>query len=426
MNYSPILKGDTPTDWKVVRLDEVSNYISRGKQPKYIEKSDIYTLNQKAIRWNEVQEENLKFHDPKVNVQDRHFIKLNDIVINSTGVGTVGRAYYFREEPKQKMFADSHVTVIRTDETYLLSEYLYYQISDSRFQNYINNTLLAGSTGQVELNKTKVESMEILLPDLNYQKLVVQILSKLDIKIALNNQMIDTLEEMASTLFKRWFVDFEFPDENGNPYKSSGGKMIDSELGEIPEGWEAKKIKSVVTITRGASPRPIKDFIQSEGRPWIKISDANATSSPYIYDTKEFIKQEGISKSRTVESDTLILSNSATPGIPKIVKILSSVHDGWLIFNNFNELSKEFLYLFLIEYKKKLLSLSNGSVFRNLKTDILKEFPIVSPKKEEFERFQIVVLELFSNIDTLALEIIALEDLRDEILPKLLSGELEV
>lgn len=353
-----------------------------------------------------------------------------DILISSVGswatnpnsvVGKVVRVPKITE----RLLLNQNIVKISSKKNDLLNSYLFWLLKGDDFKNFIVSNA-QGSANQASVTLKSIGDYEFILPDLKKQLKISTMLDKLQNKIELNNQMIDTLEEMASTLFKRWFVDFEFPDENGNPYKSSGGKMIDSELGEIPEGWEAKKIKSVVTITRGASPRPIKDFIQSEGRPWIKISDANATSSPYIYDTKEFIKQEGVSKSRTVESDTLILSNSATPGIPKIVKILSSVHDGWLIFNNFNELSKEFLYLFLIEYKKKLLSLSNGSVFRNLKTDILKEFLIVSPKKEEFERFQIVVLELFSNIDTLALEIIALEDLRDEVLPKLLSGELEV
>ncbi|WP_326716511.1 restriction endonuclease subunit S [Vagococcus jeotgali] len=425
MRYSPLINKNTPNSWKNRDLNELTTYISRGKQPKYVEKSDILVLNQKSVRWNYLERKYLKYHNPEIAVPERHYIKKQDVVINSTGVGTVGRAYYFKNV-EQRMFADSHVTIVRTDDSKLISEYLYYQISDKRFQNYINNSLLAGSTGQVELNKSKVEKMAMLVPDLLYQKNVVTILSSLDSKIELNNQMIDTLEEMASALFKRWFVDFEFPDENGNPYKSSGGKMVDSELGEIPEGWEIKRIKSIVTITRGASPRPIKDFIHNEGRPWIKISDANATFSPYIYGTKEFIKEEGVSKSRTVESDTLILSNSATPGIPKIVKMLSSVHDGWLIFDSFNELSKEFLYLFLIEYKKDILSLSNGSVFRNLKTDILKEFPIILPQKEEFEKFQLIVVDLFSNINTLALEVLALESLRDALIPKLLSGELEV
>lgn len=93
------------------------------------------------------------------------------------------------------------------------------------------------------------------LPSENHQLLVSKILSSLDSKIELNNQIISNLEELASTLFKRWFVDFEFPDENGNPYKSSGGKMVDSELGEIPEGWEITELKSIVDVVDNRGKR---------------------------------------------------------------------------------------------------------------------------------------------------------------------------
>jgi type I restriction enzyme, S subunit len=91
-----------------------------------------------------------------------------------------------------------------------------------------------------------LQNLQIPLPSFSEQKLIANVLSFFDDKIELNCQINKTLEQITQTLFKRWFIDFEFPDENGNPYKSSGGRMVDSELGEIPEGWEIGQIKNLV------------------------------------------------------------------------------------------------------------------------------------------------------------------------------------
>jgi len=304
-----------------------------------------------------------------------------------------------------------------------INDFLYYWLKQN--VTYVK----ANTHGSVfdTITKDTFNNLLIKLPSLKKQKKIVSILDSIDSKIEINNQIISNLEELASTLFKRWFVDFEFPDENGNPYKSSGGKMVDSELGEIPDGWRLSKIGEEVQIVRGASPRPIQEFMSdSSGRPWVKISDANSASSCFINRTKQFIIDKGISRSRTVEPGTLILSNSATPGIPKFMDILASVHDGWLIFNDYRSFSKEFLYLLLLNKRKSILSLSNGSVFRNLKTDILKKFPVVVPNEIILRKAQILYENIFKIILHHSREITTLEQLRESLLPKLLSGEIEL
>jgi len=143
--------------------------------------------------------------------------------------------------------------------------------------------------------------------------------------------------------------------------------------------WEIKKIKDIVDIRRGASPRPIHNFLSNAGMPWVKISDATCTSSRYLWKTKEYIIEEGVNKSVLVEPETLIISNSATPGLPKIMKINACVHDGWLIFSNYQSITRDFLYYKFIEIRQKLINHANGSVFQNLKTDIVKNFEINIP-----------------------------------------------
>ena len=184
---------------------------------------------------------------------------------------------------------------------------------------------------------------------------------------------------MSKTLYDYWFVQFEFPDADGKPYKSSGGKMVWNEelRREIPEGWEVKDLGEAINIIRGASPRPIDDFLSSAGVPWIKISDATKTDNRFIIETKQFIIHEGALNSRCVSPNTLILSNSASPAIPRLAKINACVHDGWLVIDKYlGGLTPEFMYHFFEYERPRIICLGSGSIFKNLKTDYLKEFKI--------------------------------------------------
>ncbi len=145
--------------------------------------------------------------------------------------------------------------------------------------------------------------------------------------------------------------------------------------------WNQVSLQEVCKITRGASPRPIKDWITEDlkGIPWVKISDATASKTRFIKHTSERIKQEGISKSVSVVPGDLIVSNSATPGLPKFMDINACIHDGWLLIREFEGIDKEFLYYLLINDRKYLVSQGTGTVFTNLKTDILKNHIIQLP-----------------------------------------------
>ena len=180
-----------------------------------------------------------------------------------------------------------------------------------------------------------------------------------------------------------------------------------------------------VEIKRGASPRPIQDFISSKGFRWLKISDATACDSPFLIEIKEHIKESGLSKTVFLQAGALVLSNSATPGIPKILDVDSCIHDGWLHFPK-AQLSKEFLFLFFQSIRPKLVLLGNGSVFTNLKTDILKTLPFSLPDKETLANFDRVILPIFERIKNNSRESYRLAQMRDTLLPKLMSGEIDM
>lgn len=163
--------------------------------------------------------------------------------------------------------------------------------------------------------------------------------------------------------------------------------------------WNKCKLGELVEIHRGASPRPIQNFISTEGMPWVKISDATSNNSRYIQSTKEFIISDGISKSVIVNPEDLIVSNSATPGLPRIMKIQACIHDGWLYFSNYKNITRDFLYYKFFDIQKNLNNLANGSVFQNLKTDIVKNFDIILPPIKEQEKIAFILTSIDEKIE---------------------------
>ena len=163
--------------------------------------------------------------------------------------------------------------------------------------------------------------------------------------------------------------------------------------------WQEVRLGDVCSIQRGASPRPIQKFISKEGMPWVKIADATGISSRYISSTSEYIIKEGVSKSRIVYPGDLIVSNSATPGLPKFMAIEACVHDGWLIIRDFDGIDKVFLYYVFLNIRRRLSNQANGSVFMNLKTDIVKDFVIKLPTLDVQRRIASILSSLDRKIE---------------------------
>lgn len=258
-----------------------------------------------------------------------------------------------------------------------------------------------------EVSATTMRSIEVDIPDIQTQRTISNILNSLDEKIEVNQRISDNLQQQATTLFESWFVNYE-------PWN-----------GIQPADWKNAPLGTFVEIKRGGSPRPIQDYLSNSGLRWLKISDVTSLNSPYILKIKEHIKEEGLRKTVLLKAGELVLSNSATPGIPKILDVDSCIHDGWLYFPK-SELSKFYLYLFFNHIRKELVALGNGSVFTNLKTDILKNFPATKANEETLHKFDSLVKPLFDAILNTERENYELETTRDILLLKLMSGEIDV
>ena len=195
--------------------------------------------------------------------------------------------------------------------------------------------------------------------------------------------------------------------------------------GNVPALWIKGNLGDFVNIKRGGSPRPIQEYLSESGFRWLKISDVTSLQSPFVIDIKDHIIEEGLRKTVHLKKGSLVLSNSATPGIPKILDVDSCIHDGWLFFPE-SRFSKEYLYLYFKYIRQQLVNLSNGSVFNNLKTDILKAYPTILPDKETLLHFDSVVNPMFLQMQNLTRDSNRLATLRDILLPRLMSGEIDV
>lgn len=167
----------------------------------------------------------------------------------------------------------------------------------------------------------------------------------------------------------------------------------------MADEWRRVRFSELCDITRGGSPRPIHEWIAPAGIPWVKIADASSANSRFIERTAEFIYPEGRSKSRSVVPGDLILSNSASPGMPMFMAIDACIHDGWLLLRNFRGIDKLFCYYLLLFEKDRIVRQGTGTVFTNLKTEILKNHEVTIPSLEQQEAIAHILGALDDKIE---------------------------
>jgi type I restriction enzyme, S subunit len=357
-----------------------------------------------------------------------------------------------------------NLVILRAADERVFPPYLRWVVRSHQWWAEVSKYLNPGAVFD-SLKCADIPKFEVPFPPLPEQKAIAHILGTLDDKIELNRRMNATLEAMAQALFKSWFVDFDpvidnalaagnpIPDElapraevrknalaNGTSQQGSvnhptlsdprslfpAAFEFNDELGWIPEGWGSATLGDYLEIKRGGSPRPIHDFLRPEGLPWVKIADATASPSRFLFGTKEFIKPEGLKKTVLMKKGSLILSNSATPGLPMFLELDACIHDGWLYFPEKKHFGDLYLYQLFLVIKEELLAQGNGSVFTNLKTDILRAQRIVVPSAPLLDVFEDWMTPNFEKIRAVNVGARSLERLRDTLLPNLISGELRI
>ena len=375
----------------LIRGKNVSeNMIRKGKDAKY---------------WK-------KILDDKI---ESYILRENDIVIGMDG-SKVGKNFAILSDEDLPALLVQRVARIRSKNSYN-QNFLYYQISNGVFSHYINS--IKTGTSIPHINKKQIGDFVVVNPPYKIQEKIVNIINPIDKKILLNKQIISFLEETATTLFNHWFIDFEFPDKNGNPYKSNGGKMIESEVGEIPEGWEVSSLKNITEIIMGQSPKGTSYNNENIGLPLINgASDfKNGFVNPKKYTTEP--------KKVTKQTD-IIFGVRATIGNPTIVRQEYAIGRGAGIARVTDNHYQEFVFLLLEKMFKYFANTGSGSVYINISKNDFESYKFVHPSLELILKFHESVMSIFELIANKRSEIESLKELRDTLLPKLLSGEIEL
>jgi type I restriction enzyme, S subunit len=394
------LKQFSESNWEIKELQDAAKIIdSCHKTPVYLEyglamiragdvKEGYLNLKNTVKVSKEVYEEFTRNHSPQIN----------DIVMSRVGTYFV-TSFVNTEQP----FCLGQNTVVIHSE--YNSKFLYYVLISPIVKRQIEQ-LLVGSGGQETLSLKNIRELKIPYPPLIEQEVIQRTLSSLDDKIELNQRMNQTLEAICQAVFRRWFVDFEFPNHEGKPYKSSGGKMVNSDLGEIPQTWEIKSIGDVLDLAYG---KPLKEPNRQAGT--IPVFGSNG--------------QIGWHDKKLVNGTGIIVGRKGNPGT-----VLWSETDFFPIDTTFyvvpKEVTKSLYYLFYLLRSQNLPLLSADSAVPGLNRNIAYMNNILIPPSDTLSQFDKIISELFLKIHRNKEQITTLFQIRDLLLPKLISGQVRV
>lgn len=332
-----------------------------------------------------------------------------------TSVGTLGVPYVIKEE--EFYFKDGNLTWFRHFNG-LDVEYLYYWFLSPYGKNEIN-TKAIGST-QKALTIDSLSKFDIKIPvNLDDQRRIASILSSLDRKIELNNKINADLEEMAQAIFKNWFVDFE-------PFKD--GKFVDSELGMIPEGWKVGRLDEIADVVGGSTPSKAKpEYYTQKGIAWLTPKDLSNHPAVYTSRGEIDITKEGYNSTSTklMPKGTILFTSRAPIGYISIAQNDICTNQGFKSLVP-KKAGTCFLYCFLKYVTPEIENKSTGSTFKEASGSLMKSLKVIMPEQKVFEDFETIVSPLFARIESLEKESSRLSTLRDTLLPRLMSGELEV
>ena len=339
-----------------------------------------------------------------------HYNADNILVIGRVGA-YCGNVFYSRN----KCWVSDNAIGIILNENVSNIKYIFYFLGKTNIRN------LAIGSSQPLITQDILKNIEIDLPSLEEQKRIADILTALDDKIELNNQMNQTLEEIASLLYKRWFVDFEFPDDKGKPYKSSGGEMVDSELGMIPKRWEVKELGEISEkIITGKTPstKDSKNF--GEGTPFITIPDMYR--KVFTDKTVRHITNYGRKKiqNKVIPKNSVLVSCIATPGLVSITS-KESITNQQINSIVCKKQDLYFIYETLLSLKEYIILLgSGGSTTLNLNKSDFSKISICYAENRINKVFYELCNYIFNQIYENQFEIIKLENIKEELLKELL------
>ena len=408
------------SEWKKYKIGDICKKLLSGGTPNSRIESyyngTIPWLNTKEIDFNRIYSTEKTITDDGLANSSAKWVPKHSVIVAMYGATAAKVAYTEIDLTTNQACCNLVIDPAKAD-----SRYVYYYLKNV----YPELSNLAIGAAQQNLSVKVIGEFPITLPPIEEQKRIAGILSVLDDKIELNRRINANLELQAQTLFNHWFVDFEFPNADGKPYKSSGGKLIDPPLGPIPNGWKVGNYTDIIDIKGGGTPKTDIAEYWNGNIPFFSPKDVPA--SCYVLNTEKYITDTGLQNcsSALYPKNTVFITARGTVG-----KVVMAGRDMAMNQTNYaligkNGIGQYFVYNITLQLVKRLLKKANGAVFNAITTRDFSSEQIVIPQETIIKYFCNKVAPIYEQILINNRENENLAKLRDTLLPKLMNGEIK-
>jgi type I restriction enzyme, S subunit len=424
---------------KLMKLKDLCSKIGSGATPKGGKEAyksvGIPLIRSQNVLMNSFSIDGLAYIDDiQAEELKNVIVQPDDILLNITG-DSVARVC---QAPKWICPArvNQHVAIIRPDSNKLNATYLRYYLVSPKMQDFLLGLASSGATRQA-LTKLMIEEFEVPVPERSVQERIANILGNIDRKIEINNQINETLESMAKAIFKEWFVDFGpvkakaegkkpfgMDDETASLFPDT---FEDSELGSIPKGWEITPYLNDVSVIGGGTPKTSVAEYWNGNIPWFSVVDSPNDGDVWVIDTEKKITDEGLNSSSTklLEIGTSIITARGTVGKIALVGTKMAMNQSCYALKSKNNFF-HYYYFLLKSLVAQLKGRSHGSVFDTITTNTLASLNYSKPENQVIQKFEESVSPLLLQIKNNLNENKTLSSLRELLLPKLISGEIQL
>lgn len=375
-----------------------------GTGPRFVRITDLVG----SLRW-----ENVPASDGVPARLDKYLLRDGDVLIGRTGAN-VGVALEL-VDPPESIFA-SYLVRFRLDRRKVARGFMGLLVRSPWWKAYVRSAQTG--SGQPQLNARLMGEFSFPLPDLDEQSRIVEVIHSLENKIENNRKLAKTLEEIAATLFRARFVDFVGHDD-----------LIESEIGPIPAGWKVLPVGELVETRGGTTPSTRNpEYWEGGTVAWATPKDLSGMDSPILRSTSRKITEAGLGKisSGLLPRGTVLLSSRAPVGYTAVTDIDLAVNQGFIAMPPSDQIPSSYILFWLRENMRLIESNAGGTTFAEISKKAFRPLPFLVPPQEDLDTFALVAEPLFARIAAADRESETLVEIRDTLLPKLISGEIRV
>ncbi len=387
------------SEWKKYKIKDITSKISSGGTPKSSEATyydgTIPWLNTKEINFNRITKTERYITEEGLNNSSAKWIPKGSVIVAMYGATAAKVAYSLIDLTTNQACCNLII-----DEDKANSQFVYYYIQSS-YEELLN---LACGAAQQNLSVGVIGDFPISLPPLDEQKQISSILSSLDDKIDLLNRENATLEAMAETLFRQWFIE------------------------EAKEDWEEEKLGDILSVKGGTTPSTKESRYWDGNIAWTSPRDVTTLNGIYLFKTEKTITEAGLKQisSGLLPKGTLLMSSRAPVGVLAFAEIPLAINQGYIAILDDKGYAKEFIYLWLKANMDLVHSYSNGSTFMEISKSAFKSLDITIPSQKEVSDFVSMIKPYFDKIKLNEEQIRIIAKQRDILLPKLMSNEISI